>query len=264
MVNTISSSVSVSATQHELDGSDIFFARHKSISALDSLKKLIRSFFPEPAKTYMDMGTQKYRELVYEVQEVMSKKDYMRKITNEILPQINEYLNGEKFLIQTKMYLRAPRPVGDQEAEIVGWHRESFYGANLGRSFVVWTPIDGVELDNTLHFIPNSQTIPDEEIITKNVDDAFSTRDSVSHKTGMPYSPKKILKGVDLDSKRRLLVPECSSSIFSSDLIHGSGYNCTKVIRFATDYIIFPEKDWKPSFNKNSGLNGGKPVFEAF
>ena len=211
MTNNINLSRTVPATKRELEESSVCYAKHKSTSTVDAIKQLIRNHFPGEPQEYINLGTQAYRELVYEVQEIMSKSDYMRKITNEILPHINEYLNGDKFLIQTKMYLRAPRPFVAQEYEIVSWHRESFYGANMGRSFVIWTPIDGVELHNTLSFIPRSQTIPDEEIVVKNVDDEFSKKDSVSHKIGQPYSPKMILKGVDLDSNRRMLVPRESN-----------------------------------------------------
>jgi ectoine hydroxylase-related dioxygenase (phytanoyl-CoA dioxygenase family) len=261
---TLSQPISPPPTKQELEESYISYVKHKSTRTVDGLKKIVRNHFSGDPQKYIDIGTQKYRELVYEVQEAMSKSDYSRKITNEILPQINEYLNGDEFLIQNKLYLRAPRPFVEQEDEIVSWHRESFYGANLERSVVVWTPIDGVELNNTLSFIPKSQKIPDEELVVKNVDDKFSKKGSVSHLTGQPYSPKKIFKGVDLENNRRMLVPDYSSSLFSSDLIHGSGHNRSQIIRFATDYIIFPKKHWKPSFNKDPLFNSGKPGFEAF
>ena len=55
----------------------------------------------------------------------------------------------------------------------------------------MWTPINGVNELNTVKFIPNSQNIKNEDIITENVDDEVTKKFSSGHKIGLMYSPKK-------------------------------------------------------------------------
>lgn len=244
--------------------SSIELVAHRSRNAVDAMRKLVRKQFSGTIGDYVAMEVDEYRTLVSETQEALNEMGSVRAICDEILPDLREYLHEERFLIQTNLYLRATRPLVSQEAEAIGWHRESFYGANMERSVNIWTPVYGVTLDNALRFIPGSQTIPDENIVVESVEDETTKRFSAGHKIGFLYAPKKIVDGIDLSDSEPMPVPDYHSGVFAGDLIHGAARNRGDEIRFSVDFRILPMKAWNPELSKKTHFASGKSYFEEY
>ncbi len=243
--------------------SGIRLARHKGPSALRDLQVVIDAFFPGPESGFMEMEIGAYRALVLEAQDALNREDFVRRICRECLEDIVEALGEERFYIQTNLYLRAARPESGQGREAIGWHRETFYGPNMERSFNVWTPVRGVSERNTLRFIPGSQRIPEAEIETISRADDVTTQGSVGNRIGFLYNPKIIVSGVDLSKECPMIVPSGNSAIFPGVLVHGSGRNLDDRIRFSVDFRILPESA-RDHTSKSYHLASGKPYFELF
>lgn len=250
--------------QNALADSSIHLAKHASQSSLDRMRTVLKTYFPEDVQSYCEMETEAYRARVSQAQDLFSNENYTRAIVTEILPALSEYLNGERFLIQTNLYLRAARPVATQTTEAVGWHRETFYGSNMEKAVNIWTPVDGVGPENTLRYVPHSQHIPDSNILVANVEDEVTKRFSTGHKIGFVYAPKIIISGVDLSTSVPMNVPIYSSSIFSGNLIHGAAENHGKSIRFSVDFRILPMTAWDATLSKSFHFTSGKPYFEEY
>lgn len=250
--------------QNALADSSIQLAKHASQSTLDRMRTVLKTYFPANVQSYCEMEIEDYRARVSEVQDLFSNENYTRAITGEILPALSEYLHGERFLIQTNLYLRASRPVTTQTTEAVGWHRETFYGSNMEQAINIWTPLDGVEPENTLRYIPYSQHIPDSNILITKIEDEVTKRFSTGHKIGFVYAPKIIIGGVDLSNSVPMNVPTYSSSIFSGNLIHGAAANHSKSIRFSVDFRILPMTAWDEALSKSFHFASGKPYFEEY
>ncbi len=245
--------------------SGIVIAPHSDISVLEDLIGLIQSHFIESNEVYGMMEVGDYREIVFELQEKLCKLEFNRKIAGTIKEAIQEQINEEDFFIQTNTYLRAARPNAyNPSIEAIGWHRETFYGPNMERSCNIWTPLLNVVPENTLRFIPESQIIPDEAIITTQHDEESTPKGSASHKIGYLYSPKTIISGVDLDLSREMIVPNFASSIFPGNLIHGAGLNKSNNIRFSTDFRILPKSAYDINKNKQYHLASDQTYFELF
>lgn len=248
--------------KNTLAESSIRIAQHASLGTLDALRESVANFFPLAVGEYSAMPIQNYRDIVSTAQDALSGADFVRRIVQEMKADLDEYLQGERFLVQSNLYLRATRPVASQATEAVGWHRETFYGPNMGKAVNVWTPISGVTAANTIQYVPMSQLIPDEDIQVNRVDDEVTTRFSTGHKIGFVYAPKIIVGGVDLANAVPMNVPAGYSGIFSGNLIHGAGTNRAEAIRFSMDFRILPVSAWSPSQNKDRHFSSGKAYFE--
>lgn len=252
------------ADEDILQLSSIKLAAHRSGDAVNAMKTLVQERFPGAASRYAAMNVDEYRERVGETQEILNEGQYVRKICDEILPDIRAYLEEDRFLIQTNLYLRATRPLVSQEAEAIGWHRESFYGANMEQSVNIWTPVRGVTAANTLRFIPGSQAISDADILVEQFEDGTTRQFSAGHKIGFLYAPKKIVGGVDLERSEPLRVPDYHSGIFAGNLIHGAASNSGGDIRFSVDFRILPMRAWDPELSKKAHFASGRPYFEEY
>jgi hypothetical protein len=244
--------------------SGIKYAKHKKEKTINEIKEIIGLYLPHLPEFYSAMDVDEYRKLIGLTQEVLCNRGFVRKICDQIHPQIISYLQESRFLIQTNIYLRATRPQVSQEFEAIGWHRESFYGSNMERSINVWTPIQGVVTENTLCFIPKSQDIPEDKILTETVDDKLTRRYSIGHKIGFQYAPKKIVGGVDFMRAVQMDVPNYHSSIFPGNLVHGAAHNKSNKIRFSIDFRILPISAYDPLSSKNFHFASGKPYFEEY
>lgn len=240
--------------------SSIFIAQHVDSTTFETMVGVLNKFFRESDEEYQAYTLNDYRALMLEAQNYLNEIDIGRKIVAASKDQISDYLQTEKFLVQSNVYLRASRPTTDKEQENIGWHRETFYGPNMSASVNIWTPIRGVNLDNTLKYIPESHLIPDSEIITKNSGNKFTEKGSDGHKLGFLYDQKEIIEGVDLTTAEKMIVPYKSSAIFSGNLIHGAAQNFSKEIRFSIDFRIIRKSDYT-SEGKKFHLSSGKPYF---
>lgn len=244
--------------------SGIRVAAHACTRTIEDLRQIVHESLPGPAADYRDLPVGEYRERVLQAQVRMCEAGYVRRIAGEILPQLSAYLDGDAFLVQTNLYLRAVRPFVPQHQETINWHRETFYGADLGQAVNVWTPVSGVTPRNTLQYIAQSHEIPDEDIIFEQSADALTERFSSSHKIGFVYAPKQIVQGVDFGRARPMIVPDFSSGIFPANLIHGAGVNPGDQFRVSVDFRILPKKAWRPDQAKTLHFASGKPYFEEF
>jgi hypothetical protein len=247
-----------------LESSGIRYAKHKSKKTINQIQKIVGLQFPNSVEYYSVMGVDEYRNLVSLTQEVLCNRGYVRKIVDEIYPEIIEFLQESRFLIQTNIYLRATRPQVFQDGEAIGWHRESFYGLNMERSINIWTPISGVVIENTLRFVPESQSIPEDQILTEQVEDKITLKYSIGHKIGFQYAPKRIVGGVDIVRSEPMDVPSYHSSIFPGNLVHGAAYNKSDQIRFSIDFRILPISAYNSLSSKNFHFASGKSYFEEF
>ena len=248
-----------------IDNSSIQIANHSSKDTLNKLIELINTSEINSSKS-LNMSVNDYRSLAVTIQDQINKDEFNKKIVSEIIDSLTIYMDSDNFLIQSNIYLRCSRPNNfntKQDSESIGFHRESFYGPNMEDSVNIWTPIIGVNQNNTLRFIPESHLIPDEEIKIINEDDKHTEKFSNGHKLGFQYSPKKILSGVDLTESQPMVVPYYSSSIFSGNLIHGSALNKSNSIRFSCDFRVIKKSDYK-SESKKFHFASNQPYFVEF
>jgi hypothetical protein len=244
--------------------SGISFAKHVRREIILDISNEIDSYFPKPTEHYNELDLNEFRSIVVECQDSLNAKNYTRLICENIKSHIIDYIDEEKFYIQTNLYLRAARPFTGHQNEVIDWHRETFYGANMERSINIWTPIKGVDCKNTLRFIPLSQEIDEDDIVTFQTEDPVTCRGSNGHKIGLLYAPKTIVSGVNLENSVAMLVPDFYSSIFPGLLIHGAAKNKSNKIRFSVDFRILPARYYKAELSKSFHFSSNKPYFEMF
>lgn len=242
-------------------GSSIAIAIHQNDNIVSSLISAIEENLPYAEIELNDLKIDEYRQIILNIQNIINTENFGRKIIKSIFEEISTYLGTDSFLIQSNIYLRASRPQQSIGQENIGWHRETFYGSNMQKAVNVWTPIKGLNSNNTLQYIPDSHLIPEENIIIKKDKDTFTKRYSAGHKLGFQYEPKKIVDGVDFSTKKKLQVPYGGSAIFDGNLIHGAAENNSSDIRFSVDFRILRKKDYT-SENKKYHYSSGKPYFE--
>ena len=248
--------------------SSIVIAKHTNFKTIHQIKKIINSKIKHE-DNYLKLNDQEYRNIILDIQDELNDKEYVTKIIDSIKFEIFKYLKTKSFLVQSNLYLRATRPIKEGvknkgiDTESIGFHRESFYGPNMEKSINIWTPIKGVNHKNTLRYIPNSHLINEKYIKVKNIKNKSVSKFSPGHKLGFPYSPKKIIGGVDLTDKKKMNVKLGYSSIFSGNLIHGDAINNSNKIRFALDFRIIRKRDYSIK-NKDVHFTSGKPYFFDF
>jgi hypothetical protein len=121
--------------------SGICIAVHHTQATVLALRDIVEKKFPLEVQSYCAWSTDAYRGLILEAQSQLSQEDFTRKICGEVLGSLTAQLDGDSFLIQSNLYLRAARPFVAQTSESVDWHRETFYGFNMVKALNIWTPI---------------------------------------------------------------------------------------------------------------------------
>ena len=241
--------------------SSIVIANHDDKNLLSNLLNIIEQTFDNKDSFYFDLPSEEYRRLMIEAQKNLNDHCAASLICKNILPELENYLETTKFLIQSNVYLRASRPSKDPKSESIGFHRETFYGENMEKAVNVWTPLKGVSKTNTLRYIPESHLVPDSDILTSKKEDSYTKRFSDGHKLGFQYAPKTIESGVNLNDDKPMIVKNHSSSIFSGNLIHGGAINNSDSIRFSIDFRIIRCGDYNMYQSKRSHFSSGKPYF---
>ena len=242
-----------------LRASSIEIAEHQS-DIISEMKSIISTVFGDDDAVHIATDLNEYRSIMLTAQQMFNAQNLNKTIFDNIPQDLTRYLETDAILIQSNIYLRASRPYRPSAEENISWHRESFYGPNLSKAVNIWTPIRGVCAKNTLQYIPESQLIPDADIVTQNEGVTHTPRFSIGHKLGFNYDPKKITGGVDLDDSTRLVVPCGRSAIFSSNLIHGAAVNESESIRFSVDFQVIRKSDYS-SLNKKFHFSSGKEYF---
>ena len=244
--------------------SGILFAEHVQKGIILDISNEISRHFPKSTDHYNELDLYEFRSIVADCQNSLNAQNYTRLICENIKSYIIDYIDEDRFYIQSNLYLRAARIFTGHKNEVIDWHRETFYGANMERSINIWTPIKGVDRDNTLRFIPFSQEIGEEDIITSQTEDLVTRRGSDGHKIGLLYAPKTIISGVNLENSVAMIVPDFYSSIFPGLLIHGAAINKSNNIRFSVDFRILPARYYKAELSKSFHFSSNKPYFEIF
>jgi hypothetical protein len=244
--------------------SSILVAKHSSLDLVDNLNNIVSKTFTKEDCAYFTIPIDEYRKLMIKAQDELNEYSAASLICTYVIDELQSYLKTDKFLIQSNLYLRASRPSKEKASESIGFHRETFYGDNMEKSINVWTPLRGVNKDNTLRYVPDSHLINDNDIQTSSSDDKFTDRFSDGHKLGFQYAPKKIQSGVDINNHKPMLVNKYSSAIFNGNLIHGGAVNKSKNIRFSLDFRIIRSKDYKIDKSKQSHFSSGKSYFIEF
>ena len=132
--------------------SSIYISKHQSKKTVNKVKSIINNYAYDEKKLN-SLSISKYRSLTVKIQNDINKLNFTRQIVNEIFNDLINYLNTDKFLIQSNVYLRCSRPsntLHSSKSETIGLHRESFYGPNMEKSINIWTPVKGVSKKNTL------------------------------------------------------------------------------------------------------------------
>jgi hypothetical protein len=248
----------------DLRASAIVLAAHRTSTTLQHLRERVRLQFPDPIDHYAHLDIDAYREVVVSCQRELNREGFVRKIVAEIHDELRRYTDGDRFLCQSNLYLRATRPQVSQHTEAIGWHRETFYGPNMERSINVWTPVQGVVESNTLRFVPRSHLIADADIVVEQYEDPITRKGSTGNTLGFLYAPKKIVGGVDLGSAVPMNVPANHSAIFPGNLIHGGAVNLSDQIRFSLDFRVIPLRFYDKTVSKQIHAASGKPYFEEY
>jgi hypothetical protein len=219
---------------------------------LNGVKSLIKQGFSEhlgldafsnDGAGFREVDKQNYFDVVSGIQAKINESDFVERFVICELRRIRSVLGVADISLQKIAYLRATRPLGlESETETVGFHRESFFGAQHKPAFNIWIPLVSIDKTNAMRFIPGSQSIADDEIKRKNAGERSSdvARYSSGHKIGLSYNPIEIVSGVDLQSAMPLLMLDGEYAIFDGNLIHGAGQNFGQCIRFSLDFRCVP------------------------
>tara|TARA_X000000950_G_scaffold183996_1_gene222873 strand:- start:183 stop:956 length:774 start_codon:yes stop_codon:yes gene_type:complete len=250
-----------SSSQAQYTQSSIRFG-NISAKLIQFIKRILNESLQHDHKTLNLMSSKEYRALILSVQNKLNDFEVNKLIFSECLPYLRDWYPDLKgHLVQSNIYLRASRPIKKQSTEHIGWHRESFYGKGMEKAYNIWIPIQGVNSNNTLQFIPGSQDIPSHELSITSSTDPYTNRYSDGHKLGFLYSPKIINSGIDFNLASPLVVPDKSFACFPSELIHGSATNKSNVIRFSIDLRVIRKSDLELANTKDFHYASGKPYF---
>ena len=149
-----------------IDSSSISIIEHDDKDLLSNIREIIKSNFNKDITVYNELQIEEFRKLVSSTQNQINDFNVVKKLSLSLKGQISEYLSDD-FLVQSNCYLRAARPNISSNSENIGWHRESFY-SDLGHlCYNIWTPVLGVNENNTIQYIPESQMINEHDIITE-------------------------------------------------------------------------------------------------
>jgi len=178
---------------------------------------------------------------------VIHSTDEHREVVRLIQDELNETRLADRileatrtrWLMRSSLHLRAARPNVDGQ-ESVTWHRESFYGCPAN-TMNVWMPVLNCTEENSIKYVPGSESIPNEMIKVVSEDDPEINKNSDGSKIGLLYAPKTIVDGVDFSQAKTMTVPCGMVAIFSGQTIHGAAVNETDSIRFSIDFRFLPK-----------------------
>lgn len=214
----------------------------KSIQELNVLQKKIKS-----SKIENTMDEKKVYKKSLNLQNFIYKKSFHKNVLKRNLKIIFNILGIKKtneLFITSFIHLRSVRKntkdTKNTKKNFIGFHRETFYSDfdYTKHQINVTIPILNYIPNNSMKVIEKSHKIPDYKIKTKKLtsEESGIKRYSFAHKLGMPYNPKIILSGVNLDKSKRVNLKTNQFMIFSGQLIHGNGNNLINKTRFSIDF----------------------------
>jgi len=210
---------------------------------LSQLRTVIHWNFSDSVN-YAEMEAGEYHAKVARAQDAINERGLGAIIAWNIRDEINRYCGSQHVMLQSGIYLRAARP--GLSNDVVGWHRESFYGAPAG-SVNLWMPVLNVTIDNTLQYFPGTDTVADADIETVQENSAEVARGSAGSKIGLLYAPKRITGWHSYDTVAPvalpMIVPDGSVALFPGQLIHGAAVNRTNKIRFSVDVRLLAREN---------------------
>jgi len=195
---------------------------------------------------YSEMEAGEYHAKVARAQDAINERGLGAVLAWNIRDEIARYCSSQHVMLQSGIYLRAARP--GLANDVVGWHRESFYGAPAG-SVNLWMPVMNVTIDNTLQYFPGTDLIPDKDIETVQENSAEVMRGSDGSKIGLLYAPKRITgwrsppDTIYQAVPEPMIVPDGSVALFPGSLIHGAAVNHTDKIRFSVDVRLLAREN---------------------
>lgn len=194
---------------------------------------------------------------IFNIQKSINKSNIAKKFFILNYKKIKKLFNEDVFSIQSYFYLRAILPKKyTKNLKPINFHRESFNSKNnsLKNAFNLWIPLMNCKKENAMKYYPASHHY----VINKDFKQLhYKTKIkklSKEHKLGYLYKERKIV----FDKKRipKRLFKKNSIIIFNGELIHGSGENLTKKIRFSIDLRFMKRKNMKK--NNIQGSTGKK------
>ncbi len=196
-----------------------------------------------------------YSKIIFQIQQKINKKFSTKYffIKNKIL--FRTIFKDNKFAIQHYFYFRAVKPLREDDAGPVNFHRESFQGPDFYKHcFNLWIPLKNHSKQNALQYYPFSHKLK------RHVDFDFVEKwtqikkNSYSHKIGSLYK-EKILKFRKQAYPKRLYKKK-HAILFSGELMHGNATNLTNKIRMSLDMRFMLKKYMKK--NPVQGATGRK------
>ena len=257
--------------KEKLSKNGFVYYHNKGIySEIIQIRNVMKKFFDKEVIFYQKIKTDDFRRITTKALKELYKTVNLRKIQIHFSNVLAKILGVKSsFYISSYVALLIARPIKKnskviKEEESHGFHRETFYALPQSKKYVkhqinIWTPIFDVKENQNMMYVPMSHKIKDKKIKTISLLSKESKKNSVSHKLGYLYAPKKIIGGVNLHLAKRFKVPKNNFLIFNSNLIHGNGVNLSKKIRFAFAVGLVREK-YIPK-NIPVSFRTGKPQF---
>ena len=211
----------------------------KGRELIGQIKEIIETVFGRPIDPcVLDLSGDDYFRLVLDAQNQINELELIARIFEHDGTVLRRAIGGLKPAAQRIAHFRAVRPQKSGRNESVGFHRESFFNADMTRAWNVWIAVRDVFPENCVKYVPKSQLIPESEIVTRNegAQAGLVARNSEGHRVGLLYDPLTIVSGVNFADLETMYVPEDHMAVFDSNLIHGGGANLTDLIRFSIDF----------------------------
>lgn len=222
-------------------------------SELKKIKKIVAEEYSKKDNYYLNLKVKDfYKKNVMILNNIYKNVDInsLKKKAVDLLKKKAGIL--EEFYTTSYISLLISRPYGKnkiihKDHEFVDWHRETFYSDAkiIENQINIWIPIFNVKKLQNFQYIPGSQNIPDNKIKLYKEKNKFVKKNSLAHRCGINYAPKRIVGGIDFKKKKRFNVPNNNFLAFNSNLIHGAGSNLCNNIRFAFSFGIIPKKIFK-------------------
>ena len=228
-------------------------------------QKVIKKYFSKNINYYNSLSKNKFRQIALEARDEIQYSNEIVRAKKKVIKLFQKIFNTKSEFLASSYFAFFPtRNLVTKKDEQLDFHRETTYGGEKkpyhAFQYNIWIPVFDVEKNQNLNFVEKSHLIKDEDIKLKNYGKKKKKK-TASHTLGYAYWPKKIVGGVPLHKAKRFKVPKNNFLIFDGNLIHGSGTNEGKNIRFAIVFGIIAKEKFKDPFGKSYTFRSGQPTF---